>query len=454
MEKPAKFIQLNKKQSLFTPLRFIILGYIGIILIGTLFICFPFSNTDGRWMNFTDAIFIVTSAVSVTGLTVVNCAIQFSVFGKIILLILIQVGGLGFMTVTTIMLLVLGKKITLKERIALEETLSSNKMSGLIKLIIKITLMTFTIEFIGAVLLSIRFIPQYGFYEGIFNSVFHSISAFCGAGIDIISIEGTSLSAFKTDYFICIVFSILMMAGSFGYVALFDIFKSRSIRKLSIYTKVVILMNFIVIVISISIFFISEGLNSVTLRGVSFFEKFIYSFFQASARTTGFSIIDQSLLSSSSKFIIMINMLIGGSPASAAGGLKVTTIFILFAAALSGISGKSEVVTFKRTIPQKTIMKAIGMIFLMGFIIIVSTITISLVQNELEISDIIFEVISAANNTGLSIGLTSQLNNFNKYVIIITMFIGRVGLLTLTRGIFAMNNKHINLKYPEIEIMI
>lgn len=454
MEKPGKFIQLNKKQNLLTPLRFIILGYIGIIFIGTLFICFPFSNADNKWMNFTDALFVVTSAVSVTGLTVVNCATQFSIYGKTILLILIQVGGLGFMTVTTIMLLVLGKKITLKNRIALEETLVTNKMSGLIKLIIKITLMTFTIEFIGAVLLSIRFIPQYGFYEGIFNSVFHSISAFCGAGIDIISIEGTSLSAFKTDYFICIVFSILMMAGSFGYVALFDIFKSRSIRKLSIYTKVVILMNFIVIVISISIFFISEGLNSVTLRGVSFFEKFIYSFFQASARTTGFSIIDQSLLSSSSKFIIMINMLIGGSPASAAGGLKVTTIFILFAAALSGISGKSEVVTFKRTIPQKTIMKAIGMIFLMGFIIIVSTITISLVQNELEISDIIFEVISAANNTGLSIGLTSQLNNFNKYVIIITMFIGRVGLLTLTRGIFAMNNKHINLKYPEIEIMI
>lgn len=448
-------IQSNKRNNTPSPLRFVLLGYLGMILVGAFLLCLPISNTNGKWLNFTDSLFTATSTICVTGLAVLNYTTSFTFFGKLILLILIQIGGIGFMTVTTILLLILGKRITINDRLAIEDSLNADKMSGLIKLIIKIVLMTAIIEFIGAALLSIRFISLFGVANGIFYSFFISISSFCSAGIEIISISQNSLVMFRADYYVNIIICILMFLGSFGYIAIFDVLKNRKLKKLGVYTKIIILMNVIMISISTLIYYVGESANSLTLGTAPFFEKLTASFFQATARSAGFYTIEPSLLSSSSQFLSLLNMFIGGSPTSTASGLKVTTLFVLIMAVFSGVNGKNDVVAFKRTISRKTVSKAFELFVLMLCIIVISVISISLLQNELSLYEIIFEVISAISTAGLSIGLTMQLVGVSKYIIMMIMFMGRVGLLTIIRGTFSIEkNKKINVKYPEIDIII
>lgn len=436
MKRLKKYLEDN-------PPLVLILSFLVLIVVGSLLLSLPISQNATK-VPYIDCLFTATSSVCVTGLVTVATYSTWSFFGKLIIIILIQMGGLGFMTFATLIALVMGRRITLKDRLIIKEQTNSIDMQGMVKLIRYILISTFTIETIGAFLLMTKFVPMYGF-KGIFYSFFHSISAFCNAGFDILG--PNSLIDINTNFFILLVIGLLIVIGGIGFNVILDILHNGfDFKKFSLHSKIVLTTTVLMLSITSVLIFAMEFLNPETIGNLSLTDKISNSVFQAvTLRTAGFSAIDQSKLLDSSSVLSILNMFIGGSPAGTAGGIKTTTFALLIIVALSEIKGQEDVEVFNRRIRFSQVKKALAIITLSMVWVIFVTFAI-LVIDKAKYLDVVYEVVSAFGTVGLTRSLTPTLNIISKILIISTMYIGRVGSLTI---LFALSNTKNKKAYKE-----
>ncbi len=437
------------------PTQVLVMGFGAVILIGALLLNLPIANVTGRSIGFIDALFTATSAVCVTGLAVVDTGTYWTIFGKTIILILIQVGGLGFMTMATMIALILGKKISLKERLVIQEALNQNTLAGLVRFTRYIVFGTFMIEGIGALFLSFRFIPQLGFLKGAAYSIFHSVSAFCNAGFDIIG-NGVSLMPYVTDPIVNFTVMLLIITGGLGFSVIVDMKSRRSFRKLSLHSKVTLLVTGLLIMLSFIIFLLLEWGNPDTLGELGFGGKLLAALFQSvTPRTAGFNTLQMSQLTDASKLMTIILMFIGGSPASTAGGIKTVTLGVLILTVISVIRGREDTEAFGKRISRNIVNRSltigvVGILFVFG-----TTMILSVTEPTFSFMDVLFEAASALGTVGLSMGITPNLSIVGKLIIIVTMFFGRVGLLTVAFALARQQRKNKGtVKYPEEKVMV
>ena len=436
MKRLKKYLEDN-------PPLVLILSFLLLIIVGSLLLSLPISQNATK-VPYIDCLFTATSSVCVTGLVTVATYSTWSFFGKLIIIILIQMGGLGFMTFATLIALVMGRRITLKDRLIIKEQTNSIDMQGMVKLIRYILISTFTIETIGAFLLMTKFVPMYGF-KGIFYSFFHSISAFCNAGFDILG--PNSLIDINTNFFILLVIGLLIVIGGIGFNVILDILHNGfDFKKFSLHSKIVLTTTVLMLSITSVLIFAMEFFNPETIGNLSLTDKISNSVFQAvTLRTAGFSAINQSKLLDSSSVLSILNMFIGGSPAGTAGGIKTTTFALLIIVALSEIKGQEDVEVFNRRIRFSQVKKALAIITLSMVWVIFVTFAI-LVIDKAKYLDVVYEVVSAFGTVGLTRSLTPTLNIISKILIISTMYIGRVGSLTI---LFALSNTKNKKAYKE-----
>lgn len=438
----------NKKQ--LKPPQILALGFGILILIGGLLLNLPFASKSGECVGLINAIFTSASAVCVTGLTVVNTAEHWTTFGHVVIISLIQMGGLGFMTMATVVSLFLGKKISLKERLVIKEQLNQDSMSGLVKLTKYVIFATLSIEFIGAVVLSTRLIPIYGIKTGIWFSIFHSISAFCNAGFDLF---GDSLAPYVGDIVLNMTIASLIIVGGLGFSVYLDINRKRNFKKLNLHSKLVIIITLSLLLIGTVSIFLIEYDNPETFRSLSLKDKALASFFQSTiTRTAGFYSVPLGKLEESTIFLMIILMFIGGSPGSTGGGIKTTTFGVLFLSTRSVIKGDEEVVVFRKSIAPEIINRALAIVSISMAIILIVSLVLTLTEDA-NFIDILFESTSAFATVGVSRDLSPNLSVIGKIVISTTMYLGRVGPLTMALA-FGSKRRSTNYKYSEANIMV
>ena len=427
----------GKRRNPLTATQILVLSMFIVILIGAILLKLPISNKDGKNIKFIDSLFTSTSAVCVTGLTTVVPAEQFSFFGQVVLMLLIQIGGLGLMSFIALILMLMGKKINLSERMIIKESLNQNNMKGLLKLIKKIFIYTITFQTIGAILLATRFIPIYGIKKGIFFSIFHSISTFCNAGFDIIG--NNSLIPFQYDIVVNLTVMGLIIVGGLGFTVWNDVLRSirnyiktkskitRIWKELSIHTKLVLISTVILLVSGTVMTFLLEKNNTQIMASDTLEQKILKSgFYSTTLRTAGATTINTGSLSPTTKFISMLYMFIGGSPASTAGGIKNVTFTIIILMVLSFIKGADKTVVFKRKIPFQTIKRAVALVTISMCIVAVSIVSLTLTESgtpSVEFMDISYEVFSAFGTVGLTLGITPLLRKTRTYNIIICIIL-------------------------------
>lgn len=437
------------------PAQALVLGFAALILIGATLLNLPIASLNGKSIGFIDALFTSASAVCVTGLIVVNTAAHWTIFGKVVILVLIQIGGLGFMTMATLVSLLIGKKITLKDRLIMQEELNQFTLSGLVKLTRYIIIATFVIETLGALFLSTKFIPTYGLGKGIWFSIFHSISAFCNAGFDII---GNSMEPFVGSFIVNITVSVLVIVGGLGYSVYINLTETRKFKRLLLHTKLVLILTAIFLIIGFVFFLIVEYNNPETIGNLSFSNKILASFFQSVVpRTAGFNSVSMAGVNNATSFMIIILMFIGGSPSSTAGGIKTTTIGVVFIAIMSVIKGDTDVEVFKRRIPYEIVFRALAVVGIGILIVTIVIMVLSITEHNTKFTfiDVAFESVSAFATVGLSRGLTPYLSNIGRIIIIITMFIGRLGPLTMAFAFAKIRRDKKGLyRYPEERITV
>ena len=422
---------INKITKKFSRMQIIALGFLSIIIIGTLLLMLPFASKDGHSAGLVNALFTATSATCVTGLVVFDTFAHWTVFGQVVILILIQVGGLGFVTLGMFLSLLLKRKIGLSEREMLHESVSAMSVSGMVKLTKEIIVGTICIEGIGAIILSLRFIKDFGIGRGIYYGIFHSISAFCNAGFDLIGIksEYSSFTSYVGDPVVNITIIALIIIGGIGFLVWDDILKHKlEFKKYMLHTKLVLVSTAALIIVGTILFFIFEYSN--TLEGMPVGTKILASLFSSvTPRTAGFNTIDTGMLSDSSKLLTMLLMFIGGSPGSTAGGIKTTTALVIFLTLVSSLRKETGTNVFSRRIELEAIRKATMVFFLSILMVITASLIICSVQN-LALTDVLFESFSAMGTVGMTTGITRELNTISRIVIILLMYSGRIGSLT------------------------
>ena len=418
--------------------------------MGTILLNLPIATHNGESIGFINALFTSASAVCVTGLVVVNTGEFWSLFGQITIILLIQMGGLGFMTMATVGALAIGKKITLKERLVIKEQLNQETMSGLVKLTKYVILSTLAIEGLGAILLSTRFIPIYGNAKGIWFSIFHSISAFCNAGFDI---TGDSIVPFVGDFTINMTISALVILGGLGFSVYIDISRNKKFKKLHLHSKLVLTITGFLLGIGMLVFILTEFNNPLTLGSLNISEKILSSFFQSVVpRTAGFNSVNIGVLHDTTVFFMIILMFIGGSPGSTAGGIKTTTFGTLMLTTIGVIRGNRDVVAYRRRIGEDVINRSLAIVTVSIILIIIVSFILT-VTEAATFLDVLFETTSAFATVGLTRGITPNLTDFGKIIIILTMYAGRVGPLTMAFA-FAQKNKRSNFRYSEGNIIV
>ncbi|MEA4849062.1 MAG: TrkH family potassium uptake protein [Clostridiaceae bacterium] len=448
---------LLRKRVKAAPTQIIVIGFASMILFGTLLLNLPMASRDGQPVGFINAIFTATSSVCVTGLVVVDTGTHWTVFGQVVIMLLIQAGGLGFMTMSTLFALLLGRRITLKERLLIQESLNQFDLEGLVRLTKNIIIVTFAIEFLGAVFFSIVFIPDYGLKKGIAFGVFHAVTSFCNAGFDLIG-DFRSFTPYVDNFIININAMFLIIIGGLGFSVWMDIYgaiKERSLRNVTLHGKVVISTTIILILTGAVFIFIMEFNNTETIKGLSVSGKVMASLFQSvSPRTAGYNTLDMPALTVPTKFITIILMFIGCSPGSTAGGIKTATAAIIFLTVISVIKGKEDPEVFGRHLPKYLVYRAMSVTFISLILVIFVTILLSITE-EADFMTLLFETTSAFGTVGLTLGYSPSLSPFGKIIISMTMFAGRVGPLTL---VLALARKAIsgkgNVKYPEDRIIV
>ncbi|MQW22921.1 MULTISPECIES: TrkH family potassium uptake protein [unclassified Lactococcus] len=420
----------------------IVLAFLLLAIVGSLLLSCPIASKTGQWTPFLNSLFTSISALCVTGLVVYDTFSHWSYFGQAIILILIQIGGVGFMTIITSLSLILKRKVGLHERQLLLESSGFLHSSNLIKLIRRILLFVFIIEGVGAVLLSIRFIPEFGWSTGIYYGVFHSISAFCNAGFDLFGNvkAGSSLTSYVSDPLISLTVCLLIILGSLGFMVWEDLLRHKfNAKEYSFHTKIVLFMSISLLIIGWISFYLLE--NQQAMKNLSDPNKLIASLFlSVSPRTAGFSIIPLDHLSSPSLFLTFILMNIGGASGSTSGGLKVTTFAILLFSAISSAQRKPTVSVFKRRFDNETIQQTSALLTFYLIIGLSGSFVLSALNN-FPIEKIVFEVFSALGTAGFSLGFSAHIHGISKLIIILFMFIGRVGWMVLIFSLVGTNKK-------------
>lgn len=451
---------MRKKLITLSTTQLIMLSFLAVILLGSLLLVLPISSADGISVSYMDALFTATTATCVTGLVTLPTVTTWSVFGQVVILFLIQLGGLGIITVMSGFMIALHKKIGIADRLLIQDAFNLNTLSGLVKFVKKVIVGTIIVEGVGAILYMTVFVPQYGL-KGIWISIFNSVSAFCNAGIDIIS--ENSLCDYATNPVINVVTCVLIVFGGIGYVVWWDIiricklYKTRGlkcIKSLTLQSKIALWMTAILIVSGALAFFVFEYNNPLTIGEHSIFDKIQISFFQSvTTRTAGFATIPQQNLTNPSALISLLLMFIGGSPIGTAGGVKTVTIAVLFITASSMIKNKDEITIFNRAISQKVVKKAVAVFGMSFTIMFASTVFLSMVTDA-SVIDILYETVSATATVGLTRNLTATLNGWGKIIIIVTMYLGRVGPISLALALNIKKDKQNIVKIPFEEISV
>ena len=451
-----------KKAAKFAPstTQIIMLSFLGAILLGSALLVLPFSTKSGESVDYIDALFTAVSATCVTGLVTLPTVATWSVFGQIVILILIQIGGLGVITITAGLMVAIHRKMGLKDSQLLSDALNVSTLSGLAEFVKKMLLGTFIIEGVGALMYMIVFIPDFG-AKGIWISIFNSVSAFCNAGIDIVA--ENSLCNYATNPLVNIVTCLLIILGGLGYVVWWDIIrvlkdvkrtKFRCVFKLTLHSKIVLVSTFALILIGGVSILAFEYNNPLTLKNYNFFDKMQIAFFQSiTTRTAGFATLPQENLTNASAIICIILMFIGGSPVGTAGGIKTVTIVVLFATTIATVRGKNEVTLFQRNLSKQVTRKAVAVAFSSFIIVALSTILLSL-STDAPALDVVFETVSATATVGLSRNLTSSLNVWGKLILSATMYFGRIGPISLATS-FNLKKENINIiKNPTEDVRL
>ncbi|AVK96200.1 Trk family potassium uptake protein [Lysinibacillus sphaericus] len=436
-----------------SPPKILVLGFAIIIFIGACLLTLPIATEDGNGLPFLNAVFTATSATCVTGLIVVDTGDTFTMFGEIVILALIQIGGLGFMTFATLLFLLLGKKISLKERLLLKEAFNNISMAGLVKLVKRILLFTALIELIGGLILSIRFSFDMPIGKAIYFGFFHSISNFNNAGFDLMGgFQG--LTAYVADPFVVLTICALITIGGLGFIVMNELYEYRETKRLSVHSKIVLSATVILTVGSTLLIFLFEYSNSKTIGDLTGMGKILGSFYQAvTPRTAGSNTLPIGDLTHSTLFLTILLMFIGAGSGSTAGGIKITTFAVLAATLWAQIRGKEDVVLFRRRIVIETILKALTVAMCGMVIVVFVTIFLSITEQKHSFMMYLFEATSAFGTVGLSMGLTPELTPAGRILIILTMFAGRLGPLTIAFAI-TKRRKPEAFHHPKGNIMI
>ena len=434
--------------------QYIALGFFFIILAGSLILTLPIASRSGEWTPFLDSMFTATSATCVTGLVVYDTFTHWNVFGQLVILLLIQIGGLGFITVGVGFSMAFRRRIGLWQRDLLKESINAMEIGGIVKLSRKIFIGTALCEGAGAILLATRFIPEFGFVKGIYYSIFHAISAFCNAGFDLMGGQQpyASFTAYATDPVINITIMLLIIVGGLGFVVWSDVVSKRfRWKNYCLHTKMVISVTLILIFGGALLLFLFE--QGGTIKGMSTGDQILTSLFgSVTARTAGFNTVDTGALQPESKLLTIVLMFIGGSPGSTAGGVKTTTIAVILIYVISNLRGESGCNVFHRRIGDEVIKKA-SMVFCLNLFLGLMSVTLILATSNLHMSDVLFEVYSAISTVGMTTGITRDLNVVGRIVIIILMYCGRIGSMTFALS-FVAKPETKGLSLPEEKITI
>lgn len=408
----------------------------------------PFSTTEP--ISWIDALFTSTSAMTVTGLAVVDTGTRFTVFGQTIIMLLIQVGGLGIMSFAVLIFIMLGKKIGFKERMMVQHALNQTNIGGVILLVKRLFIFSFVIELIALIFLAIRWVPEFGWEKGLFFSLFHSISAFNNAGFGLLS---DSLVQYAGDPLINITISLLFIIGGIGFTVLADLWEKKSYKKLSLHSKLMIIGTFIINTVAMLFIFFLEYGNAKTLGSLSLGDKMWTSYFQAvSTRTAGFNSIDIANLTDSTAFLMIILMFIGAGSASTGGGIKLTTFIVITFAVLSFIRGREDIVLLKRRLSTVYVVKALAISMIAIMFVFFATFAINISEPNTPFLKLMFEVVSAFGTVGLSMGVTPELSYVGRVIIIFIMFLGKIGPLTLAFSL--AKPKREKIRYPNEDVLI
>ncbi|MNW32690.1 Ktr system potassium uptake protein B [compost metagenome] len=433
-----------------SPPIILVLGLLITIAIGTLLLMLPVSTQDGVSLQWVDAFFTATSAACVTGLVVVDVETTFTVFGETVIVVLMQIGGLGFMTMATLFALVLGRRLSLRDRLLLKEAINAESMEGIVRIVRKVMIFSFTIEGIAAVILALRWATEMPLGQAIYYGLFHSVSLFNNGGFDLF---GNSFQFYTGDWLFNLVASVLVISGGLGFVVLNDLFEYRKTRRLSLHSKLVLSVSGALIGIGALVLFVFEFTNPHTLGSLSWIEKIYASIFQSvSTRSSGTSTIDITESRQATQFFFILLMFIGASPGSTGGGIKTTTFLLMIGAVYAMIRGNRDIIFFRHRVPRDLLMRALTiiMVTLMIFMVVVMLL---LVIEDAPFLSLMFEAASAVGTVGLSVGVTTELSDIGKILIAFTMFVGRIGPLTIAYALRPRKEKQL-YRHPEGRIII
>lgn len=455
---------VNKKENKkLSTTKIILLGFLCAIIIGTILLSLPCATVSGE-SNVLTALFTATTSICVTGLVVVDTFSYWTLFGKIVILILIQLGGLGIVGFTSAIMLVLNKKVSLKDRMIIQDAYNLSTLQGVVRFIKKVIIGTFVVEFIGMLCYLIEFIPRFGIKKGIWYAFFNAISAFCNAGIDIIGND--SLMSFNSSPVVLITTMMLIFNGGIGFVVWWDfldivrkIIKKEIqlkdfFKKLTIHSRIVLSVTFSLIFAGAFLIFLFEYNNKATIGDMTLGDKILNSIFQSvTLRTAGFAAIDQGGLHETSVLVSIVLMIIGGSPVGTAGGIKTVTFVVLLFSVISVVKGRKEAIIYNRSINDELIRKSLAVTFISVFVFFVFSILL-IATNGVTLTDGTFEMASAVATVGLTRGITSSLNSIGQIIVIIAMYLGRIGPISM---FVAFSNKYTiknSLHYAEADIIV
>lgn len=439
--------------------RTIALGFLAVITAGALLLMMPFSTIDGTWSDPITALFMSTSAVCVTGLAVVDVGKYYSFWGELWLVLLVQIGGLGYMTATSFLLLLLGRRFGLKDKVALQQSLDKPGLAGVVQLVQSILATTLLFELTGVFLLMSVFVPQYGFKDGVWSAIFHSVNSFNNAGFSLYS---DNLIGYVTSPMVNFTVGGLIIFGGIGYQVIMEMYlwlrdrfnKSPICVVFSLNFKVVTSTTAVLLILGTLAFLVLEYNNPATFGPLNFPQKVMAAWFQSvTPRTAGFNTIDYSKMSEAGLFLTIALMFIGASPGSTGGGIKTTTFRILFCCSTAVLEGQEEVECYQRQIPPAMILKTISVVFGSLLVAFTSAILIELTNPQVEFIQALFEAVSAFGTVGLSTGITVKISAIGKLILIATMYVGRVGVLLLMSAAFG-DPKPRSFKYAEESLLV
>lgn len=449
-------VQKKLREIRLTPTQIIAVSFAAIIFLGSLLLMLPVSSRNGTSCGFTPALFTATSATCVTGLVLYDTWTQWSGFGQAVIITLIEIGGLGFMSLASVFVFALRRKVGLKQKMLMAQALSVNDMEGVVNLQKTVLLGSLMVQGTGALVLFLRFLPQFGPQRALTWGVFHAISAFCNAGFDIFGVfaPGASAAFVNDDPLICLTLMTLIAVGGLGFFVWEEVVRVRRWKRFSVYTRLVLIMSGVLTLVGWILFCLLEWNNPQTFGPMPGWQKLLNGLFQSvTVRTAGFASVDQAVLTEGSKAVSMALMLIGGSSGSTAGGVKTVTMLVLILSLWNQARGKGTVSVFKRTVPQRKVMDAMTIVAIVVILAFAGAVVIT-ATSPVGFTDALYETVSALATVGLTAGVTGKLSLIAQYLIIIFMYFGRVGVLTISLGFLMGDRTEERFRYAETNLLI